>query len=386
MKKILFGLNIALIAGLILTNSPARADLLSDKQQELKDIQKKITQQEETLSNIRKQTLTLDNQVKLLDQQITTAQLALEAIDAEVVTIGIEKNTINHDLVDLEEQALARRIDLKQAIRASYIYSQNNLIEIVLGSNSIADFWIRMEYINYIQNKITTNLQALKGIQESLSSKKAFLEDKNERLLDIRQQRTIEEQSLGIQVDAKNKIMKDLKLSETEYQGKLAESKAEAVAVEDAVATLIRQTPSTHPVGPLTLMWPIPYRTITATFRDPDYFKRFGLQHTGMDIACPQGTPITAPASGTVTKIVNGGAKGLSYLVINHDNGLATVYMHLSGFAVGNGARVSLGQVIGYSGGTPGTPGAGWLTTGPHLHFEVWYEGVLRNPLAYLIS
>jgi len=60
--------------------------------------------------------------------------------------------------------------------------------------------------------------------------------------------------------------------------------------------------------------------------------------------------------------------------------------MHLSGFAVSIGANVVRGQTIGYTGGTPGTPGAGWLTTGPHLHLEVWYKDQPRNPLAYLID
>jgi len=77
---------------------------------------------------------------------------------------------------------------------------------------------------------------------------------------------------------------------------------------------------------------------------------------------------------------------GLSYITVSHTNGLSTVYLHLSGFAVSQGAFVVAGQTIGYTGGTPGTPGAGWLTTGPHLHLEVWYQGTARNPLAYLAS
>jgi len=71
-------------------------------------------------------------------------------------------------------------------------------------------------------------------------------------------------------------------------------------------------------------------------------------------------------------------------MIVEHDSGLTTVYMHLSGFAVGVGTYVVQGQVIAYSGGTPGTPGAGYLTTGPHLHLEVWDEGQRRNPLNYL--
>lgn len=374
-----------MIAVLVATSTPVGADLLSDRQQELDNIQKKITEQEAALAKVRKQKLTLDSQMKLLDQQIESARLALEEIDIEVTTIGLTKSKINHELVDLEEQALGRRLALKSAIRASYMASQDDIIEILLTSDSIADFARELESLDRVQKRILTNMQALEDIKKSLATKKGLLEDKNQRLEEIRQKRTVEERSLQIQIGAKTGIMKDLKMSEAEYQKRLTAARAEEQAVANEIAALLRQTRPSAPVGEKKLTWPIPYRKITAGFQDPDYAHTFGLAHNGMDIACPQGTPIKAPADGTVTKVHDGG-KGLSYLVINHTNGLATVYMHLSGFAVSQGAIVVRGQTIGYTGGTPGTRGAGWLTTGPHLHLEVWDNDKARNPLAYLIS
>ncbi len=386
MRKALIWLSLGLMLAMAAGSLPARADVLSDKQQELKDIQKKIDAQEELLAKIRKQKLTLDTQMKMLDQQIETAKLALTAIDTEVTTLGIEKGSINHDLVDLEEQALTRRLALKQAIRASYTYSQSSVWEILLRSNSLADFLTQWEYMDTVQSKVSANIKALEEIKSSLATKKALLEDKNNRLLEIRSQRIVEEQSLNIQIDAKTKIMKDLKLSESEYQKQLTAARADEQKVSNDIAALLRQVPKAVPFGDKVLAWPIPYRKITAGFHDADYARVFGLPHNAIDIACPQGTPVRAPADGTITKVQDGGAKGLSYMVINHTNGLATVYMHLSGFAVSQGATVAKGQTIGYSGGTPGTHGAGWLTTGPHLHFEVWDQDQARNPLAYLVS
>lgn len=363
-----------------------QADLLSDKQQELKNLQKKIAEQEETLAKVRKQKLTLGNQMKLLDQQIEVARLALTEIDTEVTTIGLEKTAINYELVNLEEQALDKRLDLKEAIRASYMYNRASVVEILLGSDSLADFFTQVEYLDTLQNRITGNIKKLEGIKQSLATKKSLLEDKNARLLDIRQKRVVEERSLDIQIGAKEKIMKDLKLSESDYQKRLTEARIEEEAVANEIAILLRQLPSVAPFGELKLAWPISYRTITAGFRDADYARTFGLPHNGMDIAAPHGTPIRAPADGVVSKVKDGGSRGLSYMIISHPNGLATVYMHLSGFAVSSGAMVIKGQTIGYTGGTPGTPGAGWLTTGPHLHLEVWYKDQPRNPLAYLVD
>ena len=101
--------------------------------------------------------------------------------------------------------------------------------------------------------------------------------------------------------------------------------------------------------------------------------------HNGEDIGAPSGTPILAADSGTVvTNTYNAGGYG-NYVVINHGNGYATLYGHMSSSAVTLGQTVAKGQVIGYVGSTG-------LTTGPHLHFEVRYNGALTDPLSYSYS
>lgn len=363
----------------------AKADLLEDKQLELRNLQKQIEEQEVALKKIRGQTLTLDNQVELLDQQIEAAQLSLSAIEIEVVAIRLERGALNKELVDLEEDALNQKLLLQRAIRKSYVDRQEGLLEMLVSSDSLAGFMTRLEYLDRVQHHISVSLKTLTELKESLAVKKIVLEEKDDRLDEIRSAKLIEEQSLQIQYQAKDGILKDLKLSEGEYQQKLNEARADQEAVANEITSLLRSSGKKITSDDLSLIWPIPYRTITASFKDPDYQRRFGLIHNAIDIACPQGTPIKAPASGVITKVKQGVGSGLSYIVITHDNGLATVYLHISGFAVAQGAYVAQGQVIGYTGGTPGTSGAGWLTTGPHLHFEVWWDAQPKNPLAYLI-
>lgn len=131
-------------------------------------------------------------------------------------------------------------------------------------------------------------------------------------------------------------------------------------------------------------MWPVePNKGISATFHDTDYKKRFGMQHNAIDIPAPQGSNIVAPADGYVYKTVDNGL-GYSYIIILHRNNLRTVYGHVSGFEVAPGQMVTAGQVIGRVGGTPGTRGAGKMTTGAHLHFEVLVNEVYKNPINYL--
>lgn len=98
--------------------------------------------------------------------------------------------------------------------------------------------------------------------------------------------------------------------------------------------------------------------------------------HSGMDIAVDTGTPIHAAASGTV--IYSGWMGGYGYCVmISHGGGLVSLYGHNSSLAVGEGQRVSQGQVIAYAGSTG-------YSTGPHCHFEVRVHGEVTDPLNYL--
>lgn len=111
----------------------------------------------------------------------------------------------------------------------------------------------------------------------------------------------------------------------------------------------------------------------------------FGKSHThnGIDLSVPEGTPVLAAAAGTVSKEWTATADGRAQpngnaLKIDHGNGYATAYLHLSRKAVGMGARVSAGQVIGYVGST----GA---STGPHLHFMVYQNGTPVDPKPFIV-
>ncbi len=75
---------------------------------------------------------------------------------------------------------------------------------------------------------------------------------------------------------------------------------------------------------------------------------------------------------------------GYSYIILAHKGNLVTLYGHVYEIRVKPGMLVAKGDVIGLTGGTPGTRGAGLQTTGPHLHFEVHYKGEPQDPLDYL--
>ncbi len=129
--------------------------------------------------------------------------------------------------------------------------------------------------------------------------------------------------------------------------------------------------------------WPL-YGSISAGFLNSSYQQRFGVPHYGMDIVAGEGTPVHTAADGVVFLVRDGGATGYTYVLIGHRGGYATLYGHLLKTSVVAGQDVEVGQAIGVSGGRPGTPGSGPMTTGAHLHFEVIKAGVNIDPKSVL--
>jgi LysM repeat protein len=102
----------------------------------------------------------------------------------------------------------------------------------------------------------------------------------------------------------------------------------------------------------------------------------FSKYHNGVDIACHQGTWVGASAGGTVEYAGWGGAIG-NYIKVDHHNGYETMYGHLSKIYVHEGQKIKGGQLIARSGSTG-------RSTGPHLHFTIWENHVVKNPMDFL--
>lgn len=134
---------------------------------------------------------------------------------------------------------------------------------------------------------------------------------------------------------------------------------------------------------PIRIGWPIePSLGISAGFLDEAYEARFGLVHHAIDIPALQESIILAATDGIVEEVTSNGL-GYNWVTIRHD-GFATLYGHIIEGLVKPGQAVWKGDPIAISGGLPGTPGAGYLSTGPHLHFEVITDEGRVDPLLHL--
>ncbi|MEE3059277.1 MAG: M23 family metallopeptidase [Pseudomonadota bacterium] len=127
----------------------------------------------------------------------------------------------------------------------------------------------------------------------------------------------------------------------------------------------------------IPLALPIHDYSITSDFGvrlDP--FKKRAAFHSGVDFGATTGTPVHSTLGGTITQAGYKGPYGL-VIEIDHGNGFKTRYGHLARSRVRTGQRVEFQQHIGDAGNSG-------RSTGPHLHYEIWFDGKVRNPAAFL--
>ena len=141
-----------------------------------------------------------------------------------------------------------------------------------------------------------------------------------------------------------------------------------------AQATLGASPQFVKPVEGAHISQPFGCTTLSSEPYDPSCpSKHF---HSGIDLAVAAGTPVHATLSGVCRVIDDRTGYGL-HVIIDHGQGLSSLYAHLESVAVTSGESVAAGQVIGRVGSTGNS-------TGPHLHFEIRMNGVPQDPQSYL--
>ena len=190
-------------------------------------------------------------------------------------------------------------------------------------------------------------------------------------------------------VSVSDSKLAEIRRIEAEVEKQIARMQAELAAFDERIRLRIEKElvlkglriPRTEGYKTPTFIWPIEGSiTVTAGFLEASYQRYFGVPHKAVDVRLAQGSPVLSSAPGIVYHVQHGGQYGYSYILIGHRGKFATLYGHMSKIHVEIGDSVDQGQVIGLSGGMPGTIGAGPMTTGPHLHFEVIDNGTHIDP------
>ncbi|MBU4375180.1 peptidoglycan DD-metalloendopeptidase family protein [Patescibacteria group bacterium] len=364
---------------------------IKEKNNRIDEIQKKQEIYQKTIKQKQADQANLKNQLAILENRIAKAELDIESAQIEVDRVNLELKKVSLEIEDRDEQIEKEKEHLASVLRLMHKQDSKTSLEILLLNNSFSDFISEIKYLEDINSEIGDSVDDLKEHKLQLEEKQIVLLGKEEELKELKKE--LEDKKTLLLSEQQNRtfVLDQTKSSEKEFQELLRlareeqqQAEADIVNLEKIVRAKIAQTQGEElEFNDTGFIWPVNKNLVTSFFHDPDYPFRYIFEHPGIDIRAGQGTELKAAASGYVA-IAKDAGKGYSYIMIVHGDGLATVYGHVSGIYVKEDEYVVQGQAIGRSGGMPGTPGAGRLTTGPHLHFEVRFGGIPVNPLEYL--
>ncbi|KKR08376.1 MAG: peptidase M23 [Candidatus Peregrinibacteria bacterium GW2011_GWE2_39_6] len=408
-------------------------DYLQSAQNNYQSLQDKIDETRTTIDQNRYKISDLQSQVNHLEGLVGESENKIRNVETQIAVkeTDIRKSleAVNFNTLEQEHQ----RDILKSYLRLLYLEknlyydNSNNLngFKILLQPETISSVLQQNTYLGMLENQAETLMDHFLTLDHQIKRNNYELNIKHEQLTDLRDQLEGEHRNLQAQFEGKQNLLNETKGNDQIYRDLFASYLAAQEAVTNEIASfydninllderfsILSQTLtaadlqtiqtirdeteadfSTNEAADfLKLDWPVsPASGLTAYFDDASYITAFGVAHHALDIRANHGSVIYAPSDGFAFKVYDAAALsdskaklGYGYLVLAHQKGAMTVYGHVSAILVKEGDFVRRGQIVALSGGTPGTPGAGVRTTGPHLHFEVYQNGVLVDPLEYL--
>lgn len=352
---------------------------LKDGLSNLQDIKKNLEAQKQNLKNYVE---TLDSSLKEIEQKIAGLKREIEAKEDEI-------HVTEAELEAAREKEESQRVSMGVRIRLVYETGTPSILDMMLKSESFGSFLNKMDYAEKMAAFDRQMWEDYKAAREYVQLCRDELELEKEILDETKESVEIEQKNLEELIEQKrsdiisyetdiNNKEKAIREFEEEIRAQEAEIKLLEAAVAEEKKKLLEESRKviTYDGG----MFKFPLATYTRV--SDDYGNRIhptlGVQqfHNGVDFAAPKGTAIYAAYDGEVVAASYSATMG-NYVMINHGDGLCTIYMHASELYVKKGDTVVKGATIAAVGSTG-------RSTGNHLHFSVRLNGSYVSPWEYL--
>jgi len=375
--------------------SSITSDSIKEKQKQIQDSQ-----------NLKKQ---IQNQIsdakalkKELEQYKKDTAAYVEKVDGQLTEVLDHIDELNNLIVAKENDIAVATQELNEAIeteenqyqamkdRIKFMYEQGETfyLDIMFNAKTFGDFITKAGYIDRLEEYDRKKLEEYKATREWTEICKATLEAEKASLDEAKAAAEAEEDTLSLLLKEKETELANYSTKiqntenaisnyEAEYAAEVATIEAlEAKILEEKKAIAATMNRIVYDGG--QFVWPAPqYTRITEEFgwRTHPITGRAEF-HSGLDMGAPGGSPILAAYDGVVVASAYNWSMG-NYIMIDHGDGLYTVYMHASKLYVSSGDVVVAGETIA----AVGTTGS---STGNHLHFSVRLNGQYVNPWPYL--
>ncbi|MFA4890011.1 MAG: peptidoglycan DD-metalloendopeptidase family protein [Candidatus Paceibacterota bacterium] len=400
----IFLISFLLTTGCLLLAANIFASTIDELRQKINEDNKKMAEIEKEIQQYENEISKATSESKTLKNQIYQLELNRKKIASEInlTQQQIQAATLNIQSLDMEIQQKIDKISKRKDTLAETVRNINetesaSIVEIVLSEENFSEFFNNLENVQSFQKEINVNLKELRYLKEALEEKKSEKEIEKNKLGQFKSRLVDQKTLVEINKTDKNKLLTTTKNKESNYKNILAQKIKLKEAFEQELLELESQLkiiidPNSLPsAGKGVLKWPFTDAKMTQcgssssllgniycvtqyfgntpfASANPQLYK--SGTHNGIDFRASEGTEILASLDGIVKGAgdTDKTCKSASYgkwILIEHDNGLSTLYAHLSLIKVSSGQKVSTRQLIGYSGNSGSS-------TGPHLHYTVY--------------
>ncbi|WP_456155451.1 murein hydrolase activator EnvC family protein [Veillonella sp.] len=383
----------ALLTGVVLCGTPAFIMAEDeDLTNQLNSIQQQVNQQNAIKSDAETVIGSVSEQLRQIEEQLRQATAELNTITEQRVAVENDITLNERQLAEAQKRLEGREAVFYKRVRDIYINGRLSYLDVVIGSKNFSDFANRLEVLKRIIDSDINLISEIKKERAQIEAHKKKLEEDRAKLVELEKvalakQAEIEQKKAERNVvlqKAQNdravamQAIEELNASSAQISAMLKERQAARAAAAAAAAAQAAGQGSSYTwvQGTGQLGWPVSGEITSPYGYRVHPIWGTTIYHSGIDIGVDEGTPVHAADSGVI--VWSGWMGGYGYaVVIDHGNGLSTLYGHNSELAVDEGQSVSKGQVIAYAGSTGNS-------TGPHVHFEVRENGDPVDPMGYL--
>lgn len=386
-----------------------RADAASDIQAQIETNRQQLAALEAEIAEYQKQVDVLGSKKNTLQSAINSLALSqkqlatqIKATQNKIDSANLKIRELSYSIGDKEESIAVDKDAIARALRSVAERERVSLITNIISADSFGTVWRAVDESVQFNRALGEDIESLRAVRTELSVDREKETIAKASLVKLQNDLAVQKRSVDANRSAQEQLLAQTKNQEANYQKLIAEKEAQESAFEDELIALQSQLdlivhPGSLPkVGTGILSWPFTNafmfncaerkKVFGNTFCITQYFGNTpfstanpqvynGHGHNAIDIGSPNGTPVLSALSGTVLATGNTdlahdsqGRQCYSFgkwIMIDHHNGLNTMYSHLSVIDVSKGQSVKTGQVIGLSGTTG-------YATGPHLHFGVY--------------
>ena len=356
-----------------------------DLKTKIEDRSTQIKKLEEEIRLYNQEVINAGNEAKTLQSTIKTLDLTKKKIttDISLTENKISKTNLTIEQLDKEIDTAVDQIDNNKRVMMSAIRDINeledtNLVSVILSKRNLSDVLDEIDTTKRMNEIIRERSKALSILKVDMEKKQTDLGKEKNSLVGLKQDLSGKKQAVEYTAKEKSTILTETKNKEQTYktlvktkEEQKAQFERELYEFESQLNILIDKGSYPAPKNGI-LSWPIEDVFLTQKFGKTVGAEKLYASgsHNGVDFRAPIGTKIINVLTGTVvgtgnTDLQTGCYSFGKWVMVRHNNGLSTIYAHLSVISVNQGQVLNTGDLIGYSGNTG-------YSTGPHLHISVY--------------